>query len=109
MTSTKGWLLPRGPNEPPRLTAGQANMVAAAIGAILDQTHRQVGDATIESDAIALSRKVLLLACRTYPADRSCHTCDFLHGVHCKSWDTEVPAVAMEAGCDNHQTDGAPF
>lgn len=45
----------------------------------------------------------------SYPTDRSCHTCDLLHGSTCLRWGEEVPSQALETGCDGHQTDGAPF
>lgn len=111
MISAKGFLARRGPGLPPRLTDEQRKAVQEAVKAAFVH-FRAVGnvqDASVDDRMLALAEKATLHVLTNYPTDRSCITCDYLHGVTCQEWKQEVPAEARETGCDKWFADGVPF
>jgi len=110
MLSTKGFLAERGPGEPPRLTAQHLTAVLQALSAVRDHFNRTQPAAT-QADYYArgAAEAMITSMVEAFPRDRSCVTCDYFSGGNCCYWKDDVPAEAVDAGCDEHQTDGAPF
>lgn len=111
MHSTKGFLQP-GPNGA-RLTSDQIDGVRSAALQAIARMAREARTELLQSTA-ALGVHLIEAALRGYPADRSCHTCDFYVGEgtgahYCRSWQSEIPKTHVEGGCSRHQTHGAPF
>lgn len=104
MMSSKGFLTP-GPDRRPRMTAKHKAAIGTALNALFDYWV----DRTDMPGMADATRAVLADALETYPTDRSCLTCDFLSGVTCLHWKEVIPAEAIEAGCDEHAEDAAPF
>jgi hypothetical protein len=83
--------------------------VSKAVNGLLDHW---IDTTETGAMAVPLAKIALVLidiAAKNYPADRSCFTCDFLHGRTCHRWGDTVPDSAIEAGCGEHDETGAPF
>ena len=109
MISAKGFLEP-GPDRRPRMTVDQRAAVLDAMSAARNYLIDQ-GLTPVERAGLTYAELVIAGALDIYPVDRSCRTCDYLHGGedHCVHWKQNVPACAIEAGCDQHQKHDAPF
>ena len=108
MISSKGFLSP-GPDRRPRMTAKHKAAIFDALSAARDY----VLDADVSHDyrlGLINAEFTIQRILELYPTDRSCHTCDFFSTARmCLHWKQEVPADAVEAGCDHHGEPGAPF
>lgn len=109
MISTKGFLSP-GPDRRPRMTAKHKAAILKAVRAALDHWMESAELGQITAALRESTSSVIEAAMLRYPTDRSCHTCDFFSTARmCLHWKQEVPADAVEAGCDHHQQHGAPY
>lgn len=109
MLSLKAFLLPVVAGTP-RLTEAQRDGVVRAVVVALERVGRQPDSAgDLAQSALALARRIVVDALRSYPADRSCHACDFFSDGYCKHWNQAVPAASRDAGCPNFQDHGTPF
>jgi len=114
MMSAKGFLHQSSPTAWPRMTAEQKSEVLRAMNSVLDHANADLrvgpGEAPmLDWFELGLAREVVRMALDRYPVDRSCVTCDFYCGTTCVHWQAEVPAGAVDAGCDQHADSGAPF
>ena len=107
MVSLRGWLEIDGDGRP-RMTKSQLDLVTRSISEILRRHATAVGNRETVTTEIEV-RKFVSRAIAEYPADRSCLTCDFLHGGSCQSWGEVVPEAALESGCDRWSDDDVPF
>ena len=108
MMSCKGFLSP-DPNRRPRMTAKHKAAVLKAVAAGFDHWIDKTELGGMAEPLAKSSQAIVEAAFDAYPTDRSCRTCDFLAGTTCQHWNQEVPADAIEAGCDKHKEQGTPF
>lgn len=108
MMSCQGFLTP-GPDRRPRMTKKHKVAVFKAVQAAIDHMIDKRQNSVIETNAIHFAIDIMTEALEYYPADRSCFTCDWFHGRQCVHWNDTVPDSAIEAGCDKHKEQGAPF
>lgn len=105
MTSTKGFLDRRADGSL-RITRDQATMLRRAMSEVY---HRAQLAGAVPEDLLKLVVRVTGDCLSAVPADRSCATCDYERDGHCLQWRANIPPDAVDAGCEHHQTDSAPF
>lgn len=107
LEAMKGFLRQDDPNAAPRMTRKQKDQVLRGVRAACDLADQQMGPLNV--GLFACGADTVARALEVYPDDRSCYTCDHLHGLTCQVWKEEPPPSARETGCNQHQEDGVPF
>lgn len=104
----KGWLATVGPGKPPRLTEGQKALALKTIGHTLQ--HAINGDDMYVKLFGGFIADVVKRVVDEYPADRSCHTCDYEQAGCCANNDhAQIPVPFLNEGCDDWKDQGSPF
>lgn len=128
---TKGFLeLASSGNVPHRLTRTQADEVIQAIRSVvrrtMDHPDSHLHLAPYTGMSLQEAEAIVITELNNYPHDKSCKTCD-QHEVRyssaesasvaairgtidwCRHWAQEIPADAIEAGCEHRHEDEVPF
>lgn len=89
------------------MTKGQKAAIAKGVKAAISHERSTTGEILGAVEDLCIT--IIELALKAVPDDRSCHTCDFLHGSMCRNYDSEIPTEFLEKGCEEWQDHGAPF
>ncbi len=102
LTTLEGFLSQK-PGDPPRMTAGQKDVVLSGARAALEAAY----PAHAASGLLAC----LEAAVEELPSSTACLCCDFFRArdAYCSTWEDKVPNANQAKGCKHFQDMNCPF